>query len=399
MDRIVVVGAGQAAAALAAKLRALGYGGALTLIGAEADPPYQRPPLSKAYLLGDMARERLWLRARDWYDDNGIELRLGAPVTAIDPDARTVTAAETIPYDALVLATGARPRRLSDAQGAHLEGWHTVRTLSDIDAIAPEMRPGRHLLVVGGGYIGLEAAAAARKLGMDVTVVEMGPRILGRVAAAETADWFRDLHRANGVSLREGVGLDTLLGERRVSGARLSDGTTLEADLVLAGIGVEPHAELAQAAGCAQTNGITVDAYGRTSVPGIWACGDAASVPFRGAHRRLENVQNAIDGAEAVAANLLGAGTPYEPHPWFWSDQYDAHLQIAGLNTGHDRVVVREDGAGRSHWHYSGPTLVSVDAIDAPRDYMVAKRLLEAGRSPAPEAVADTATPVKALLG
>ena len=399
MERIVVVGAGQAAASLAARLRALGYEGALTLIGAEGDPPYQRPPLSKGYLLGDMARERLWLRKREWYEENGIELRLGTAVTAIDPAARTVTAGEKLPWDALVLATGARPRRLSDAQGAPLEGWHTVRTLSDIDAIAPEMRPGRHLLVVGGGYIGLEAAAVARRLGLAVSVVEMGQRILGRVAAAETADWFRGLHRANGVTIREGVGLDTLLGERRVTGARLTDGTTIEADLVLAGIGVEPHSRLAEEAGCAQTNGITVDAYGRTTVPGIWACGDAASVPFRGAHRRLENVQNAIDGAEAVAANLLGAEAPYEPHPWFWSDQYDAHLQIAGLNAGHDRVVVREDGAGRSHWHYSGPTLVSVDAIDAPRDYMVAKRLLEAGRSPEPEAVADTGTPVKALLG
>ena len=398
MKRIVVVGAGQAAASLAARLRALGYDGALTLIGAEPDPPYQRPPLSKGYLLGEMARERLWLRKREWYEENGVELRLGGPVTAIDPDVRTVTAGETLPYDALVLATGARPRRLSDAQGARLEGWHTVRTLSDIDAIAPEMRAGRHLLVVGGGYIGLEAAAVARRLGLDVTVIEMGPRILGRVAAAETADWFRELHRANGVTLREGVGLDTLLGEHRVTGARLSDGTTVEADLVLAGIGVDPHSPLAEATGCAQTNGITVDAYGRTSVPGIWACGDAASVPFRGAHRRLENVQNAIDGAEAVAANLLGAEAPYEPHPWFWSDQYDAHLQIAGLNTGHDRVVVREDGTGRSHWHYAGGTLVSVDAIDASRDYMVAKRLLEAGRSPAPDAVADTGTPIKALL-
>ena len=398
MERIVVVGAGQAAASLAARLRALGHEGTITLIGAEADPPYQRPPLSKGYLLGEMARERLWLRRREWYDENVVELRLGTPVTAIDPDARIVTAGEAVPYDALVLATGAGPRRLSVEQGAHLEGWHTVRTLADIDAIAPEMRSGGRLLVVGGGYIGLEAASAARKLGMAVTVVEMGPRILGRVAATETADWFRNLHRANGVDLREGIGLDTLLGERRVTGARLTDGTTVEVDLVLAGIGVEPHSELAAAAGCAQTNGITVDEFGRTSVPGLWACGDAASVPFRGTHRRLENVQNAIDGAEAVAANLLGAETPYEPYPWFWSDQYDAHLQIAGLNTGHDRVVVREEGAGRSHWHYAGGTLVSVDAIDAPRDYMVGKRLLEAGRSPAPEVVADTGAPIKNLL-
>ena len=398
-QRIVVVGAGQAAQSLAARLRARGHSGPLTILGRERVPPYQRPPLSKGYLLGETARERLLLRPEGWYAEQGIDLRLGAEADGIDPKARTVAAGgETLDYDALVLATGARPRPLSDAQGRALAGHYTIRTIACIDAFAPLMRAGGRVLVVGGGYIGLEAAAVARTLGMHVTVVEMGPRILGRVASPETADWFRALHRARGVEVLEGVGLDTLTGEGRATGARLTDGREIPIDLCLVGIGVEPLTPIAADAGCAQTAGITVDEYGRTSVPGIWAAGDAASLPYRGRHVRLENVQNAIDQAEAVADNLLGAEAPYVPAPWFWSDQYDVKLQIAGLNAGHDRVVVREEGAGRSHWHYSGGRLVSVDAMNAPRDYMTAKRLIDAGRSPDPAAVADLSAPVKSLL-
>ncbi len=399
-QRIVVVGAGQAAQSCAARLRALGHAGPLTLLGAEAAPPYQRPPLSKGYLLGETARERLFLRPRAWYAQNDIDLRLGAEATAIDPAARTVTAAgEAHPYDALVLATGGRPRQLSEAQGHALRGHYTIRTIACIDAFEPLVREGARLLVVGGGYIGLEAAAVARKRGMHVTVVEMGPRILGRVASEDTADWFRALHVAQGVEVLEGVGLETLIGAGgAATGARLTDGREVPLDLCLVGIGVEPLTPIATLAGCEQTSGVTVDALGRTSVPGIWAAGDAASLPHDGRHVRLENVQNAIDQAEAVAANLLGARAPYVPEPWFWSDQYDVKLQIAGLNTGHDRVVIRQDGAARSHWHYAGARLVSVDAMNAPRDYMTAKRLIAEGRSPDPAAVADAAAPVKRLL-
>ena len=399
-QRVVLVGAGQAAQSCAAALRAGGHRGPLTILGAERVPPYQRPPLSKGYLLGETARERLILRPEAWYTEQGIDLRLGAEATAIDPDARTVSAAgEEHPFDALVLATGARPRRLSEAQGRALTGHYTIRTIACIDAFEPLVREGGRALVVGGGYIGLEAAAVARKLGMHVTVVEMGPRILGRVASPETADWFRTLHRRHGVEIVEGVGLETLTGEGgRATGARLTDGREIPLDLCLVGIGVEPETPIATAAGCAQTAGITVDEMGRTTAPGIWAAGDAASLPYRGRHVRLENVQNAIDQAEAVARNLLGAEAPYVPAPWFWSDQYDVKLQIAGLNTGHDRLVVRAEGAGRSHWHFDGARLVSVDAMNAPRDYMTAKRLIDAGRSPDPAAVADTSAPVKTLL-
>ncbi len=399
-QRIVIVGAGQAGQSCAARLRALGHRGPLTLLGAEALPPYQRPPLSKGYLLGDTARERLLLKPEAFYPEHGIDLRLGAPATAVDPAARTVTAGGgTHAYDALVLATGARPRQLTEAQGHALRGHYTIRTIACIDAFEPLVRTGARLLVVGGGYIGLEAAAVARHRGMHVTLAEMGPRILGRVASPETADWFRALHARHGVDILEGVGLDALTGaDGTATGARLTDGRELAIDLCLVGIGVEPTTPIATMAGCAQTAGITVDALGRTSVPGIWAAGDAASLPYRGAHVRLENVQNAIDQGEAVAANLMGADAPYAPEPWFWSDQYDVKLQIAGLNTGHDRVVVRQDGGARSHWHYAQGRLVSVDAMNAPRDYMTAKRLIAAGRSPDPADVADAGRPIKRLL-
>ena len=401
MDRIVVVGAGQAGAACVARLRSEGFAGSITLIGEEPVPPYQRPPLSKAYLLGEMALERLYLRPESYYAEAGIDLRLSTRVAAIDRAGRHVVAGgQEIPYDHLVLATGAVPRRLPAAVGGDLAGVHVVRGLADVDAMAPAMRPGARALIVGGGYIGLEAAAVARKLGLDVTLVEMSDRILQRVAAPETSDWFRALHRAHGVDLREGVGLTCLVGvDGHVTGAILSDATEHPYDLVIVGIGVTPATALAEAAGLALENGIRVDAQGRTSDPAIWAAGDCASLPYGGGRIRLESVQNAIDQAEAVARNILGAGEDYLPQPWFWSDQYDVKLQIAGLNTGYTRVAVRDGGGGaRSHWYYAGETLLAVDAMNDPRAYMVGKRLIEAGKSPAPEVVADAGQDLKLLL-
>jgi 3-phenylpropionate/trans-cinnamate dioxygenase ferredoxin reductase component len=223
----------------------------------------------------------------------------------------------------------------------------------------------------------------AAKRGLHVTLVEMADRILKRVAAPETSDWFRDLHRAHGVDIREGTGLERLLGETRVTGARLADGTELTLDFVVVGIGIAPATALAEAAGIACEDGILVDDHGRTSAPGVWAAGDCARFHYRGAHIRLESVQNAIDQAEAVARNMLGADAPYVPQPWFWSDQYDVHLQIAGLNMGYDDIVVRPGTEGsRSHWYYAGDRLLAVDAMNDARAYMVGKRLLEAGRSP-----------------
>jgi 3-phenylpropionate/trans-cinnamate dioxygenase ferredoxin reductase component len=397
--RVVIVGAGQAGAALAAKLRALGHHGEIVMLGDEPAPPYQRPPLSKAYLLGEMEEDRLWLRAPEFWAENQVELRLGQVVTGIDPAAKTVTVAgEPLAYDQLALTTGSTPRRLPASVGGDLKGVFTVRTLVDVDAMRAEFAPGRKVIIVGGGYIGLEAAAVASKLGLDVTVLEMAPRILQRVAAPETSDHVRALHQAHGVAVMEATGLDRLIGDSRVTGALLKDGRRLSADFVIVGVGITPNADLAEAAGLGIDNGIATDEMGRTSDPSIWSAGDCASFPWKGGRIRLESVGNAIDQAEAVAANILGAGEAYQAKPWFWSDQFDLKLQIAGLNSGYDHIVTRGgEGDTASFWYYRGPDLLAVDAMNDSRAYMVGKRLIEMGKSPSPEVIA-TAPDLKALL-
>lgn len=400
MRHIIVIGAGQAGSSCVVKLRNGGFDGNITLIGAEPHPPYQRPPLSKAYLMGDMALERLYLRPHSFYGEHGIDLRLGATVDAIDTAGRQIAVnGGMLAYDDLVLATGSVPHRLPAAIGGALDGVFAVRGLADVDAMAPRFAKGARVLIVGGGYIGLEAASVAAKLGLEVTLVEMAPRILQRVAAPETSDFFRALHRDHGVDLREGVGLERLTGEGAVSGAVLTDGTTLEVDFVIVGVGVAPATKLAESAGITLYNGIAVDGFGRTSAPHVWAAGDCTSFPYRGSRIRLESVPNAIDQAEVVAENLMGAEKCYEAKPWFWSDQYDVKLQIAGLNTGYDRVVKRGAAPGPvSFWYYRGAELMAVDAANDPRGYMIGKRLIEGGKSPAPEVIADPDTDMKALL-
>ncbi|KPQ07284.1 MAG: ferredoxin--NAD+ reductase [Rhodobacteraceae bacterium HLUCCA12] len=400
MSGIVVVGAGQAGAALVAKLRMLGHAGPITLIGDEPVPPYQRPPLSKKYLLGEMPVERLFLRPVSFYDEHEIALRLNRPATRIDTAARKVWLGdEALGYDQLALTTGAEPRRLPAAIGGNLAGVHVVRRLADIDAMSPEFIAGRRVLIVGGGYIGLEAAAVARQRGLDVTLIEAAPRILQRVAATETADAVRALHAGHGVRILEGCGLERLDGsDGRVSTAMLSNGQEIAVDFAVVGIGVNPSIGLAQQAGLAIDNGIATDALGRSSDPHVWAAGDCTSFPWAGDRIRLESVQNAIDQAEAVAANMLGADTPYVPLPWFWSDQFDLKLQIAGLNTGYDRVVIRQTEGARSHWYYAGTRFLAVDALNDARAFMLGKRLLEAGRSPDPALVADPGCDLKSLL-
>ena len=399
MAGVVVVGAGQAGAALVAKLRNDGYDSPVTLIGEEPVPPYQRPPLSKKYLLGDMTLERLYLRPESYYAEAGIDLRTGLCVTAIDRAAQEVVMGEErLGYAHLVLATGSLPRRLPDAIGGDLKGVHVVRTLADVDAMAPGFQPGAKVLIVGGGYIGLEAAAVAASRGMQVVLVEMAERILQRVAARETSDYFRALHTRHGVDIREGVGLERLLGDGHVSGARLSDGTELDVDMVIVGVGILPDTRLAEAAGLETDNGIAVDAQGRTSDPAIWAVGDCASFPHQGGRLRLESVPNAIDMGECVAGNIMGRAQDYVPQPWFWSDQYDVKLQIAGLSTGYDRIVTRDSGAAMSFWYYRGDQLLAVDAMNDPRAYMVGKRLIDAGKSADPVLVADAGADLKPLL-
>ena len=400
MRHVVVIGAGQAGSSCVAKLRNGGFEGRVTLIGAEPVPPYQRPPLSKAYLMGDMALERLFLRPEAFYAEHDIDLMMGVHVDAIDTAAQSISVqGKTMHYDDLVLTTGSEPRHLPASIGGDLDGVHVVRDLADVDAMAPCFVKDAKVLIVGGGYIGLEAASVAAKLGLHVTLVEMADRILQRVAAPETSDFFRDLHQGHGVDIREGVGLERLLGDGAVRGARLSDGAEVDADFVIVGVGIAPCTALAEVAGIEIDNGIKVDAQGRTSAPHVWAAGDCTSFPYRGGRIRLESVPNAIDQSECVAENIMGGDKDYVAKPWFWSDQYDVKLQIAGLNTGYDRVITRRtDADSVAFWYFRGSELLAVDAMNDPRGFMVGKRLIEAGKSPDPAAISDPETDMKALL-
>ncbi|MGV8988093.1 MAG: NAD(P)/FAD-dependent oxidoreductase [Cypionkella sp.] len=400
MGHVVIVGAGQAGAAAAAKLRALGYDGTITLIGAEPAPPYQRPPLSKSYLMGEMEEERLWLRSPEFWAEQNITLMLGKSVSEIDTVRRTVTVGQqTILYDDLILTTGSTPRQLPAAIGGALDSVYTLRTLADVDAIRHEFVPGAKLIIVGGGYIGLEAAAVGRKLGLEVTVIEMAPRILQRVAAPETSTYFRILHQEHGAIVMEETGINRIIGDSRAIGVRLTDSRVLPADFIIVGVGVTPNTSEAEAAGIAIENGIRTGPQGRTSAPHVWAAGDCASFPLNGAQIRVESVGNAIDHAELVAENIMGAAKDYVAAPWFWSDQYDCKLQIAGLNIGYDKIVTRgPQGDAISFWYYQGDKLLAVDAMNDGRAYMVGKRLIESGRTPDPVKIADPATELKALL-
>jgi len=392
---VVLVGGGHAAAAFVNSVRRAGYGGRLTLVSDEPVPPYHRPPLSKKYLAESLAPAQILIRAEAWYQEQGTTLRLGKRVQRIERESRGIVLddGERIGYDRLVLLTGARPRRLPADIGGSLQGVLAMRSLADADALAPHLVAGRRLLVVGGGYIGLEAAAVAAGKGLKVTLLEAAPRILQRVAAPATADFFRALHRSHGVEIREGATLRRLVGDGgRVRGAELADGSVIDADVVLVGIGVDPNVELAAGAGLAVDNGVCVDALCRTSDPAILAAGDCCSFDYRGQRIRLESVQNANDQAAAAAHTVAGQDKPYAALPWFWSDQYDTKLQIAGLNLGHDDAVVRPGKTERSLsvWYYRGEQLLAVDAINDAAAYVTAKKLLERGASVPKLSVRDT---------
>ncbi len=399
---IVVVGAGQAAASFVSRHVALGSPEPLLLIGDESHPPYQRPPLSKKYLLGELERERLFIRPLEWYAEQGVETRFDTRIDEIRPAERQlVTAAgERVDYDRLVLCTGSSARGLPAAIGGELAGVYHLRSIADIDVMASEFTAGRRLLIVGGGYIGLEAAAVARQLGLEVTVLEMAQRIMQRVAAAETSDYFRRLHQDHGVVIREGARMTRLLEDAgRVCGAELESGETLEADVVLVGIGGSPNVALAETAGLEIDNGIAVDETCRSSDPFIYAAGDCASFMRNGQRIRLESVQNAADQGDLVARVIAGEDVTYQALPWFWSDQYDCKLQIVGLNLGHDHTVVRpgDSDAVMSIWYYAGDQLLAIDAMNDPKAYAFGRRIIETGKNPAPEVVADPATDLKLL--
>ncbi|MCV6548177.1 MAG: FAD-dependent oxidoreductase [Cohaesibacter sp.] len=395
MDRIVIIGAGQAGFSAASGLRKQGFKGEIDLIGDELHLPYQRPPLSKKYLLGEMSADRLTFRDQAFFDQEKITLHLGKSVTALDRAEKCLSLddGQRLSYDRLILTTGSRARALPDSLGAMIEPERlfTIRNLADIDRMQQRFQAGAHLLVLGGGYIGLEAAAVARQMGLTVTLVEMQERLLARVTSPQTSDYFANLHKAQGVDLRLGVALIGL--EQNEDGliATLGNEESLNCDLVVAGIGGLANCELAQQAGLSVSDGIVVDDYGRTSDEAIFAAGDCCQLPYQGRSLRLESVQNAIDQATMVAKTIMGGTEPYCPSPWFWSDQYDVKLQIAGLFDGYDLLVTRpgKDERSCSHWYYRKGGLICVESINDPRAYMMGKRWLEKGQSPNPDSIAN----------
>ncbi len=401
---IVVIGAGQAAASFAAKMRALDPGCAITIVGEEESLPYQRPPLSKKYMTGEMTADRLLLRPQEWYTEAGVTCMLSASAISVSREGKNGNPFAGRPY-CLTTSSSSRPDRPRAACLPPPAGISTASTscatLPTPNRLALEMKPGRRVLVVGGGYIGLEAAAVAATLGLEVHVAEMASRILQRVAAPQTSDYFRQLHQRHGVTIMEEKALERLVGENgRVVRANFKDGTALDVDFVLVGIGVTPNDQLAKDAGLEIANGIAVDHTARTSDPDIYAAGDCASFEFRGQRIRLESVQNAIDQGETAARAIAGENVEYRPVPWFWSDQYDVKLQIAGLNIGYDRTVSRpgpREGAV-SIWYFAGPKFIAVDSINDSKTYMYGKRMLELGSNLTLEQAADPQFDLKALI-
>ncbi|MFI6315609.1 NAD(P)/FAD-dependent oxidoreductase [Nocardia fusca] len=400
---IVVVGAGQAAAQAVGAIAGAGHCGRVTVIGDEPVAPYQRPPLSKGYLKGAVDAERLRLRSADWYEQHGVGLHTAQTVVSLDRRQKTVTTSggRVHSFDVAVLATGSRARKLA-VPGTDLSGIHRVRTLADIDGLAPGMVAGNRLLVVGAGFIGLELAAVARGLGLSVVVVESAPRCLGRVAAPETAAVLARAHEERGVRFVYERTIVGFTGNKRVESAHLDDGSEVPCDLVVVGIGAVANQELAAAAEIDCDNGILVDLDGRTSDPSIFAAGDCTNRPLGrdGTRGRLESVHNAIEQGNLVAAAVLGLPRPKLDVPWFWSDQYDLKLQMAGVAFDPDRLVVRQgpNGSGFAAFHLKGSRVQVVEAIDAPAAFMVGKRLIASGREVRDEHLADPEFDIKQLM-
>ena len=401
-EKIVIIGAGQAAAQACASLRLFGYEGAITLVGEEAALPYQRPPLSKAYIKGEMAEERLYFKPEVWYEDQDIDVVLSMRATKIDRAKRIVEIEHggQLPYDAVIIATGSRPRALP-VEGADLDGVFDLRDLADVERIRPRMMAGQKLVIVGAGYIGLEAAAVARQMGLEVTVLEMADRVLARVTSPVMSEFFETEHRSQGVEILTGARLVSLKGQDGVSAAVLSDGTEIAADIVLVGIGILPNVEIAEEAGIACSNGILVDQDARTNDPRVFAAGDCAKRPLvhYGRQGRLESVHNAIEQGKLAAAAIMGKKRPVEDCPWFWSDQYDLKLQIAGLSTDYDEIVVRGEPEARKFaaFYLRNGKLIAVDAVNSPPEFLASKKLIIAGASLAPETLRDTSKSMKEI--
>ncbi|MGB5097142.1 MAG: FAD-dependent oxidoreductase [Porticoccaceae bacterium] len=402
-ETALVLGGGQAGAQAAVSLRQEGFGGRILLIGAEPLLPYQRPPLSKAFLAGELPRERLLIKPEAFYRQADVEPVLGVAATTLDAQAKRLTLddGQQLAFDQLLLATGGQPRQL-DCPGADHPRLHYLRTVADVDQMRPRFAAGARLVIIGAGYIGLEVAAVAAKHGLRVTVLEAAPRALARVTSPEVSEFFQRVHAEAGVEIRCNTTVARIDGSADLARVITGGGEHLDAELVLAGIGLLPNVELAQNAGIACDNGILVDELGNTSAADILAAGDCANHPnaIYGCRFRLESVHNAIEQAKTAAATMAGKHKPYAQVPWFWSDQYDIKLQTAGINRGYDSVVVRGDPATRSFavFYFQANRLLAVDAINRPAEFILARTLIPRQGTVDTTRLADDAVPVKDLL-
>ncbi len=400
---IVIIGGGQAGAQAVDTLRKEGFAGRLILVGDEAQLPYQRPPLSKKFLSGELAAERLPLRHRSFYEEHAVELLLDSRAVRIDAASRTVAleSGAILPFDALLLCLGAAPGRLA-CPGADLAGIHHLRTLADASSLRRDIEPGARAVVIGGGYIGLEAAATFRRLGCEVTVLEMTDRVMSRVVAPEVSDFFTAAHRTHGVEIVCATAVAALEGAGRVERVVCADGRRYDADLVLVGVGSVPVTALAADAGLPVGDGILVDEYCRTADPAIFAAGDCTNFPspHYGVRVRLESVDNAFEQAKAAALNMLDRGIVYDRVPWFWSDQYEHKLLIVGLSSGHDQRLLRADPAtgGFSVCYLRNRELIALEAVDDSKSYMAARKLIDARVRLDPSKVGDARVDLKAAV-
>ncbi len=399
---IAIAGAGHAAGQAVATLKQKKFGGHIVLVGDEPYLPYQRPPLSKKFLAGEMPAERLAIKPAVFYDDPQIDLRLSTRVDSIDRNTRrlTTTSKDTIAYDKLILALGSRVRKV-DVEGSQLDGIHYLRSIADVDDIRAAVSAGARVVIVGAGYVGLEVAAVCRQLGLDVTVIEMADRVMSRVVSPQVSDFYQKTHESRGVKLLLSTGLSAFRGDGKVESVLTSDGQTLGADFVVVGIGILPNAELAESAGLEVNDGIVVNDQCQTSDPNIYAIGDCTSHPNAIYNRqlRLESVHNALEQAKTAASNICGIDTHYSQVPWFWSDQYDLKLQIAGLSEGYDEAILRGDPGGGSFscLYLQDGILIAVDAINAPKDFVQSKALIAGHARIDPRRLADVDVALKDL--